>query len=139
MTEIKSMKLDCPAQLTALGFSLRTEIQADLSSLRQLYRSQRWREFSSPALSDIQIQALIDSPFDLQHKQYAQHPNAQLLILLDAAHSLVGRLYISDNGYDIRIIDILLRHELRNQDIGLHLPGALLNQASQIRVSENTD
>lgn len=114
-------KCDCPDELATKGFSLRPETEADLPSLRAIYRQLRAPEFALLPLNEQQKAVLIDSQFDIQHRQYAAYPGADLLVL-DSPAGLAGRLYLAREETGLHVVEITIQANLRGQGIG----GALL-------------
>ena len=87
--------LAMPAALTAQGFALRPETEADVPFLRRLYISTRWEELA-PVVdwTDAQKIAFLESQFALQRHHYRTYYAASEFAVLDKDGVPAGRIYI---------------------------------------------
>lgn len=85
-----------------------------------------------PHWSAAQKIEFLTQQFDAQRKHYRTHyPNARFE-LIEQAGEPIGRLYLAQVEGEIRLMDIALLPERRNQGIGGGLTGALLDFARQV-------
>jgi len=112
------------------GISLRAETDKDDSFLRGLYASTREEEMAQlQHWTDAQKGEFLTMQFDAQHSQYQMHyPSARFDIIEQAGHP-IGRLYLAEVGRELRLMDIALLPEWRNQGIGGKLTRAVLDFA----------
>jgi ribosomal protein S18 acetylase RimI-like enzyme len=110
---------------------LRTVTPEDEAFLLKVYASTRAEELSRVPWSDEQREAFLKMQFAAQQLHYQTHnPTATHdLILLDA-HP-VGRLYVARREREIRILDLTLLPDYRNQGIGTPLIKELMTEAAQ--------
>ncbi len=111
-------------------FRLRPIDSEDRAVLLRIYASTRVEELALTAWDEAQKQAFLTQQFEAQHHHYQTHyPEAQLdLILLD--DQPIGRLYVARWRREIRIMDIALLPDYRNQGIGGELLRDLLAEAA---------
>lgn len=100
--------------------------EADLPFLRAVYGSTREDELALTDWDDTQKAAFIDMQFTAQHAYYQEnYDNAEFMVLL-IDNIPAGRLYVNRGNDDIRIIDIALLPEFRNQGHGKRILDGLL-------------
>lgn len=110
----------------SVGF--RPAIDADLRFLRDLYASTRENEMSMVDWSEPQKSAFLSMQFDAQHQYYReQYPSAEYLVIEQDGQS-VGRIYLDRRANELRLIDIALVPESRNQGLGKALLQDLLDE-----------
>ncbi len=101
-------------------------VPSDKSYLFEIYASSRTEELQFVPWTGEQKHAFLQSQFQAQHDYYLSkypHGSFNLIKLNDAA---AGRLYTAESGGEIRIIDITLLPEFRNQGIGTRLISDIL-------------
>jgi ribosomal protein S18 acetylase RimI-like enzyme len=114
------------------GISLRAETDTDDAFLRVLYASIRAEEMAQlQHWSDNQKNEFLAMQFDAQHSHYQKHyPDARFDIIEQAGQP-IGRLYLADVERELRLMDIALLPERRNQGIGTDLTRAVLDFAGR--------
>ena len=112
----------------------RPVVEVDKDFLCRLYASTRTEELAQTGWNEIQKQAFLRQQFEAQHVFYQERfAGASFeLILLDKKP--IGRLYVDCRADEIRIIDIALLPDVRNQGIGGHLLRELLNEAGAAHI-----
>ena len=94
---------------------------ADASFLLSVYAATRADELALTDWSDEQKQMFLRMQFEAQQQHYqARYPNASLSVI-KSDDQPVGRLYTAELADEIRIIDITILPERRNQGIGTKL------------------
>ncbi len=91
----------------------------DIPFLYTVYRSTRIEEFAHANFTEQQLEDFLQMQFVLQHNQYMKnYRNASFDLIMIHDSTPVGRLYVNRMEDDIRIIDIAILPEYRNQGIG---------------------
>ncbi len=125
-----NIKLAVPAALTAQGFALRPETEADIPFLRRLYVSTRWQELAPVAdWSDAQKRAFLGSQFELQRHHYRTHFRTAEFCILEQNSVPAGRLYIHRQADAVHVVDISLLPEWRGRGAGTALMQAVCAEA----------
>ena len=119
-----------PAPESAQSVTLREATPADRDFLRALFASTRGDELAALALDPKQADAFIDMQFNVQQQSYsARYSTAQnSIILLDGCP--VGRMLVDRTEEAIRLVDIALLADYRNQGLGSLLIRGLLEEAA---------
>ncbi len=109
---------------------LRPIEKADQPFLAGLYASTR-DDINSLPLPDEQKRVLCEGQFDLQHQHYTK-------FFADASFDMVlvngvaaGRLYVDRTDEEIRVVDISLLPEFRNQGLGSRLMSQVIKEAAR--------
>lgn len=111
--------------------ALRSIGAADLPFLFEVYASTRLAELAPFGWSADQQATFLAQQFEAQHHHYQAHYlNAEFLVILLDNQS-IGRLYINRASDELRIVDIALLPDYRNNGIGSYLLQALLAEATQ--------
>jgi ribosomal protein S18 acetylase RimI-like enzyme len=114
--------------------TLRAAETADMPFLFQVYASTRAEELAQVPWSGEEVRAFLVMQFNAQHTYYQSHyAGAQFLVIL-VDDVPAGRLYIDWWEMELRVMDIALLPEFRNQGIGSQLIGDLLRQAAARRL-----
>jgi ribosomal protein S18 acetylase RimI-like enzyme len=114
----------------APDFALRPATEADRDFLLGLYASTREEELSVVDWAPEQKHAFLAMQFQAQDVHYREHyPGAELSILLRGGVP-AGRFYVHRRGREIRLMDIALLPEHRNQGIATELIGRLFVEAA---------
>jgi ribosomal protein S18 acetylase RimI-like enzyme len=110
---------------------LRPIAQADQDFLYRLYASTREDEMAILGWGAAQKDAFLRMQFQAQHQFYQERFNRAEyhIILLDGEP--IGRLYVDRRAAEIRIIDIALLTEYRNQGIGSIFLERILSEGEQ--------
>ncbi len=105
--------------------------EEDQDFLRQVYASTRTDELAILDWSEAQKQDFLNMQFHAQHTFYMQQfPEATFDIVL-LREQPIGRLYVHRPEHEIRLIDIALLPEYRNDGIGTALLQDLLAEATE--------
>jgi len=110
--------------------TLRPIEEGDIDFLQRLF-AESWPALDQLPMNDEQKQQLMRMQFQAQHADYqTRFPNAQFdIILLDGEP--VGRIYVERNDQEIRLLDIALLSEHRNNGIGSSMLKELLVEAAR--------
>jgi ribosomal protein S18 acetylase RimI-like enzyme len=121
--------------------SLRLQTEADEPFLKELYASVRWPELATTGWPDGLKHAFLEQQRALQTQHYVGHYANLWRGITLCAGSLAGRMYLWQNGDDIRIVDLALLPQYRNQGIGTRLLRAVIAEARRTgtRVSLHVD
>lgn len=96
----------------------RKETTADESFLYHLYASTRALELSQVDWDEPQKEAFLTMQFQAQRKYYAEYYADAEFLIIEEVDQPVGRLYLLDQGLEIRIVDIALIPSVRGKGIG---------------------
>jgi ribosomal protein S18 acetylase RimI-like enzyme len=110
-----------PPSLSARGFALRPESDADMAFLRHLYASTRAAELALTTWSDAQKLAFTDSQFGLQRHHYRTYYPATEWGVLEDNGVPMGRLYLQRRTSTLLILDIALLPQWRGRGLGTAL------------------
>ena len=112
-----------------MAITYRPEAEGDLPFLKRVYRSTREDELQLTGWDEAFKETFIDQQFTAQHQYYreAYHDASFQVILLDGKEA--GRLYVWESDRQIRIVDIALLPEFRNQGIGTTILRGLITKA----------
>jgi ribosomal protein S18 acetylase RimI-like enzyme len=114
-----------------MPISLRDALPEDEPFLFQVYASTRAEEMALVPWDEKQRQSFLNMQFAAQHSHYrSQFPAATFSIIL-RDESSIGRFYVLREQSGIRIIDITVLPEYRNNGTGTALIQDLLNEAAQ--------
>ena len=106
--------------------TLRPITANDRDFLYRVYASTREDELAPLGWDAAQKESFLEMQFAAQHKFYQERfPGAEFQIILLDGES-VGRLYVDRREDEIRILDVALLPEHRNQGIGSALLGDVL-------------
>ncbi len=108
---------------------LRPVTAEDEEFLLAVYASTRAQELAQVPWSDEQKAAFVKWQFDLQRQDYdARHANTQYdVILVDQCPA--GRIWISRDDEQFRLLDIALLEEFQNRGVGTLLVRRLIDEA----------
>lgn len=112
-----------------MAITYRPVAEGDLPFLKRVYRSTREDELQLTGWDEAFKETFIDQQFTAQHQYYreAYHDASFQVILLDGKEA--GRLYVWESDRQIRIVDIALLPEFRNQGIGTTILRGLITKA----------
>lgn len=111
------------------GWSLRERVEADGPFLCQLYASTRWEELTPVPWPEEHKLAFLADQFAKQHTHYLQHYPGAYWLVIEVDGVSVGRVYLYPTEKEIRLMDIALVPERRDQGVGTALLQALAAQA----------
>jgi ribosomal protein S18 acetylase RimI-like enzyme len=112
---------------------LRPAVAADEPLLYRVYASAREQEFGLAGWDDHQKTTLLQMQFRAQSFSYRQNFSDSGYQVILKGDQPVGRLFIHRGACEIRVVDIGLLPEYRNQGIGGALLQAVLNEADAAR------
>jgi GNAT superfamily N-acetyltransferase len=115
------------------GLRLRNEEDSDRPLLLSWYRSTRDGELALVDWTEEQKAAFVAMQFAAQREHYRrEYPGARFQIIEREA-TAVGRLYVHERSDEIRVMDLTVAPEARNQGIGRALMGEILDQGARSR------
>jgi ribosomal protein S18 acetylase RimI-like enzyme len=99
--------------------------------LLTVYTSTRSKEMAVVSWSEEQKSAFLEMQFQAQHNYYlSRYPNASYSII-NLEEQPIGRLYIERQEDKIKILDITVLPEYRNQGVGTKLIAEILQEGEQ--------
>lgn len=107
-----------PAGLRERGLALRPERAEDRPFLENLYISVRWPELEPTGWPEAAKLGFLRQQYVFQDKHYAEAYFDGEFLLLEREGKPLGRLYLHRDAREIRIVDVSLLPEARNQGIG---------------------
>ncbi len=120
-----------PDGLAALGYRLRDEREDDLTFLQALYASTRADEMTAIAhWSAEQASAFLIQQFTAQHHHYRTQISHCRFFVIERCGTSVGRLYLQFRPTQIRVVDIALLPDVRNQGVGSALLAGVIETAA---------
>jgi len=103
----------------------------DQDFLYRVYAGSRMAELAPLGWSEDRLQTFLKMQFDAQSLDYGtRYPNARFEVIL-GDQDPIGRLYVDRRKAEIRILDICLLPEHRNQGLGTPLVQELLHEAGE--------
>ncbi len=108
---------------------LRAITPKDLPFLERLYGSTRALELAQIPWSDAEKAKFVAFQFHAQHTYYQQQFPSARFDLIEVEGQPAGRLYVDRRENEIRLIDIALMPEYRNQGLGSKLLAQLLDES----------
>ncbi|MBW1939191.1 MAG: GNAT family N-acetyltransferase [Deltaproteobacteria bacterium] len=113
------------------ALSFRPITGQDAFFLRKVYGSTRWEELNKVAWSDEEKEAFLDMQFQAQHTYYQEHYADADYLIIFAGRQPAGRLYLHRREDEIRVVDIALLPEFRNQGIGTIIFRDIFHEAGE--------
>ncbi|MBK9051532.1 MAG: GNAT family N-acetyltransferase [Chloroflexi bacterium] len=116
---------------------LRPITESDLPFLLEVYAAARSDELAQVPWSDDEKRAFLTSQFNAQHHHYQTYYQTASFDIIVQNGQPIGRFYVDRWPNEIRIVDIALLPNYRQQGIGASLLTQILNegQTSQKTVS----
>lgn len=111
--------------------NLRPIRDTDREFLRDLYRSTREEELRQTPWTEAEKAQFIEFQFSAQHEHYMEHYPVAQFDVVETDEGAVGRLYVDRRKDEIRLIDIALLPEFRNQGIGGRLLNGLIDESER--------
>jgi RimJ/RimL family protein N-acetyltransferase len=113
-----------------MSVTLRPVESGDEAFLLQIYASARADELAQVPWSEAQRKAFLRLQFEAQQLHYRTHnPSATHDIIL-LNQRPIGRLYVARREREIRILDITILPEHRNQGLGTPIIKSLMKEAA---------
>jgi GNAT superfamily N-acetyltransferase len=114
----------------AAAVALRPIVPHDRSFLLAVYASTREPELAALEWDAAQKTAFVRMQFDAQHAYYQEHYAGAAFDIILVDGQPAGRLYVSREDDEIRIVDIALLPEYCNRGIGTTLLKGLQSEAA---------
>ncbi len=111
---------------------LRPETPGDMAFLETLYIANRWPELLATGWSDLEKTLFLKSQFDLQSRHYQAHYSGAERHMVGWGKKIIGRLCLSTDEDDIRVVDIGLLPAHHRSGIGT----ALLEWVQELAVRQ---
>jgi ribosomal protein S18 acetylase RimI-like enzyme len=102
---------------------------SDLPFLKEVYKSTRAAEMQLVDWPQEEIERFINQQFESQHSYYLQVYHEATFEIIYVGNEPVGRLYLWESDRQIRIVDISLLPEFRNQGIGSSILNMLMGKS----------
>ncbi len=112
--------------------TLRPIEASDLDFLLHVYASTREDEMALTGWPSNQIAEFLQMQFTAQHRYYLEQLPPSEFNIIEADGESIGRIYVGDWDDDVRLIDIALLPEHRNQGIGTHLIRDVMARAARL-------
>ena len=112
-----------------MNIRLRPTRDGDEPFLAALYASTRQDEMALTGWGQAQIAEFLAMQFIAQHHYYLEHLPPSEFNVIEGDGQPIGRLYVGDWEGDVRLIDIALLPEHRNQGIGSRLIRDVMERA----------
>jgi ribosomal protein S18 acetylase RimI-like enzyme len=109
---------------------LRSIVPEDQAFLFQVYASTRMEELAVVKWQHGELEAFLNMQFHAQHTYYQEHYSGSSFNIILLNRQPIGRLYVARWETEMRIIDIALLPEHRNQGIGRAILQDLLDEAN---------
>ena len=101
--------------------TLRPITESDLPFLLEVYVTARTEELAQVPWSETEKREFLTSQFQAQHYHYQKYYAAASFSIIEQNGHPIGRFYVDRWPNEIRIVDIALLPNYRNQGIGTHL------------------
>ena len=111
--------------------NLRPIRQDDEPFLFKLYASTREEELKLVPWNEQQKVAFLQMQFAAQHNYYQEQFSDANFSIIEQKNKPIGRLYLDYRSKEVRIIDITILSEYRNQGIGSQLLQDILISATE--------
>ena len=105
--------------------------EQDTDFLYRVYAGTRDEEMAITGWSEEQKQEFLLMQFNLQHTQYLQNYRSAAFEIILVDNVPAGRFYVDRREKEIRIIDLALLPEFRNQGIGTAILKDLIAEADK--------
>lgn len=102
---------------------------SDLPFLKEVYKSTRAAEMQLVDWPEEEKERFINQQFESQHSYYQQVYHEATFEIIYLGNDPVGRLYLWESDRQIRIVDISLLPEFRNQGIGSRILKSLIEKS----------
>ena len=109
------------------AFCLRTELPADRAFSQRAYAVTRESELALVDWPAETKSAFVEQQFEAQYRHYRQHYPEALFLLVCHHDQPIGRLYLSQGGTELRLMDIIVLPDWRGKGLGRTLLAAVLN------------
>lgn len=114
-----------------LAVNFRPISQEDEPFLSQVYASTREEELKLVPWSEQEKGAFLQMQFEAQHKFYQENFSEANYWVIEQQDKPIGRLYLDYRPDEVRIIDIAILSEHRNQGIGSKILRDILQEAQK--------
>lgn len=113
------------------NISLRRATQSDIPFMLNLYASTRESELAMSNFTQQEKLDFVKQQFTAQYSHYNQHYCSDFFSIIELDEKSVGRLFVDYWETEIRIVDITLSPEHRNNGLGSYLFKELFKQAKE--------
>ena len=117
-----------------LAVNFRPINENDQSFLSQVYASTREDELKIVPWSEEEKVAFLQMQFSFQHKYYQEQFTKAHFWVIEHQNKPIGRLYLDYRTDEVRIIDIAILTEHRNQGIGSQILRDILAEAEKLEL-----
>lgn len=107
---------------------------ADREFLFQVFESASRSNFMDAGLADESLEQILEMQFAAQDRGYSQTFPAADRKLICLSGKPVGRLYVSRTQNEIRLVEMTLLENVRNQGVGACVIRELINEAVELQV-----
>ena len=121
-----------PAALSRLGLARRSETEADLDFLVELFASTRREEFAPAGWPPEVLEAFLRGQFDAQRRHYRSEFLACEFDVLELQGEPIGRLYVDPLERNFHVVDIALMPQWRGRGYGGAVMAALQETAAAL-------
>lgn len=111
---------------------MRQEREDDLDFLCALYRTTREDELERVDWSETQKQQFVEHQFLAQRSQYRQHYANAGFLIIECDQERIGRFYLHRTRAELRLMEVTLVPERRNQGLGSRLMQRLLDWSKEL-------
>lgn len=112
------------------GVSLRPERDDDRPFLQRLYGTTRELELRQVAWTDEQKAAFVEQQFNAQTAHYKDAYHDAEFWVIEREGLPIGRLYLHQQGDDLRIVDIAILPEQQRSGIGTEILKTIMSEAA---------
>lgn len=119
-----------PARWAELGINLRPEMLQDADFILDLFVAVRSLEFAAMGWPATTLRAFLANQSRLQNNHYAVACPGLLRLIIAAAGTPVGRIYLCPCSDTLRIVDISLLPNWRGRGLGTDLLAAVQTMAA---------
>jgi ribosomal protein S18 acetylase RimI-like enzyme len=111
------------------GVTLRDETAADRDFITRLYAATRAEELAPVPWPEEVREAFLRSQCELQRDHYRKHYRGAEFWVIERDGRPIGRLYLQQGMFELRVMDIALLPEQRGRGLGTSLISGLLAHA----------
>lgn len=112
--------------------TLRPMTDSDMPFLMEVYAAARAEELAQVPWSETEKRAFLISQFNAQHHHYQTYYKTASFDIIEQNGQPIGRLYVDRWPNEIRIVDIALMPDCRNQGLGSHLLSQIQTEARTV-------
>jgi GNAT superfamily N-acetyltransferase len=110
------------------GLALRETTQADRPFLKSLYRELRAAELAQTDWARDKRETFADDQFEKQDAWYRSNYPGAVFMLIERDGIPIGRLYLSEGGSELRLMELTLASTVRGKGLGTSIIKALIER-----------